>query len=45
MGIPEEDNKKTDHEKIFEELIIENFPKMRKEIITQVQEPRESQRG
>ena len=45
IGIPEEDNKKTDHEKIFEELIIENFPKMRKGIITQVQEPRESQTG
>ena len=45
IGIPEEGNKKTDHEKIFEELIIENFPKMRKEIITQVQEPRESQTG
>ena len=27
-----------DHEKIFEEIIVENFPKMGKEIITQVQE-------
>ena len=26
------------HEKILEEIIVENFPKMRKEIITQVQE-------
>ena len=30
--------KKKDHEKILEEIIVENFPKMRKEIITQVQE-------
>ena len=27
-----------DHEKILEEIIVENFPKMGKEIITQVQE-------
>ena len=26
------------HEKILEEIIVENFPKMRKEIATQVQE-------
>ena len=26
------------HEKIFEEIIVENFPKMGKEIATQVQE-------
>ena len=37
IGVPEEDKKK-DHEKILEEIIIENFPKMGKEIITQVQE-------
>ena len=37
IGVPEEDKKK-DHEKILEEIIVENFPKMRKEIITQVQE-------
>ena len=36
-GVPEEDKKK-DHEKILEEIIIENFPKMGKKIITQVQE-------
>ena len=35
--LPEEDKKK-DHEKILEEIIVENFPKMGKEIITQVQE-------
>ena len=29
---------KKDHEKILEEIIVENFPKMGKEIITQIQE-------
>ena len=38
IGVPEEEDKKKDHEKIFEEIIVENFPKMGKEIITQVQE-------
>ena len=37
-GVPEEEDKKKDHEKIFEETIVENFPKMGKEIITHVQE-------
>ena len=37
IGIPEEDKKKG-HEKILEEIIVENFPKMGKEIATQVQE-------
>ena len=36
IGVAEEDEKK-DHEKILEEIIVENFPKMGKEIITQVQ--------
>ena len=36
-GVPEEDKKK-DHEKILEEIIIENFPKMGTEIATQLQE-------
>ena len=34
----EEEDKKKGHEKIPEEIIVENFPKMGKEIITQVQE-------
>ena len=38
IGVPEEDDKKKDHEKILVEIIVENFPKMGKEIITQVQE-------
>ena len=38
IGVPEEEDKKRDHEKILEEIIVENFHKMGKEIITQVQE-------
>ena len=44
IGVPEEDKKKG-HEKILEGIIVENFPKMGKEIATQVQKPRESQTG
>ena len=36
IGVPEEEDRKKDHEKILEEIIVENFPKMGKEIITQV---------
>ena len=36
-GIPEEDKKKG-YEKIFKEIIVENFPKMSKEIVTEVKE-------
>ena len=35
IGVPEEEDKKKGHEKILEEIILENFPKMGKEIITQ----------
>ena len=38
IGVPEEEDKKKDHEKILEEIILENFPKVGKEITTQVQE-------
>ena len=38
IGIPEEENKKKGHEKLLEEIIVENFPKTGKEIVTQVQE-------
>ena len=37
-GVPEEEDKKKGHEKILEEIIVENFPKMGKKIITKVQE-------
>ena len=30
IGVPEEEDKKKGHEKILEEIIVENFPKMRK---------------
>ena len=38
IGVPEEEDKKKGHEKILEEIIVENFPKMGREIDTQVQE-------
>ena len=38
IGGPEKEDKKKDDKKILEEIIVENFPKMGKEIITQVQE-------
>ena len=34
-GVPEEEKKKR-YEKIFEEIIVENFPNMEKEIVNQV---------
>ena len=37
IGVPEEEEKKGT-EKIFEEIIVENFPNMGKEIVNQVQE-------
>ena len=38
IEVPEEEDKKKDHEKILEDIILENSPKMGKEIINQVQE-------
>ena len=35
---PKEEDKNKWHEKIFEEIIVENFPNMKKEIVSQVQE-------
>ena len=37
-GVPEEEEKKKGTEKIFQEIIVENFPNMGKEIVSQVQE-------
>ena len=45
IGVPEEEDKRKDHEKILEEIIVENFPKMGKEVITQVLGTQESQTG
>ena len=40
IGVPEEEDKKKGHEKILEEIIVENFPKMGNERAT-----RQSQTG
>ena len=40
IGVPEEEEKKKGTEKIFEEIIVENFLNMGKEIVNQVQEAR-----
>ena len=37
IGVPEEEKKKG-YEKIFKEIIVENFPNVEKEIVNQVQE-------
>ena len=36
IGVPEEEEKRKGYEKIFEEIIVENFPNMEKEIVNQV---------
>ena len=36
-GVPGEEEKKKGTETIFEEIIVENFPKMGKEVVNQVQ--------
>ena len=36
--VPEEEEKKKEYEKIFEETIVENSPNIEKEIVNQVQE-------
>ena len=38
IGVPEEEEKKKGTEKIFEDIIVENFLNMGKEIVSQVQE-------
>ena len=38
IEVPEEEDKKKGREKILEEIIVENLPKMGQEIATQVQE-------
>ena len=38
IGAPEEEEKEKGSEKIFEEIIVVNFPKVGKEIVSQVQE-------
>ena len=43
-GVPEEEEKKKEYEKIFEEIIVENFPKKENKIANQIQE-KESHTG
>ena len=38
IGVPEAEEKKKVYEKIFDEIIVENFPNMEKEIVNQAQE-------
>ena len=38
IGVTEKEEKKKGSENIFEEIIVENFPNMGKEIVTHVQE-------
>ena len=38
IGVPEEEEKKKGYGKFLEEIIVENFPNMEKEIANQVQE-------
>ena len=45
IGVPEEEGKKKGYEKIIEEIIVENFPNMEKEIVNQVQEVQMSHTG
>ena len=35
-GVPEEEEKRKGYEKFFEEIIVENFPNVEKEIVNQV---------
>ena len=45
LEVPEEEEEKKGYEKIFEEIIVENFPNMEKEIVNQVQEVQRVQYG
>ena len=38
IGVLQEEEKKKGYEKIFEEIIVDNFPNLEKEIVNQVQE-------
>ena len=37
IGLPEEEEKNKEYQKIFEEIVVENFPNVEKKIINQVQ--------
>ena len=44
IGVPEEEQKKKGYEKIFEEIIVENFPNMEK-VIVKSKRHKESHKG
>ena len=44
IGVPEEEKKKV-YEKIFEEIIVENFPNMEKEIVNKFKSHKKSHTG
>ena len=45
IGVPEEEEKKKEYEKILEEIIVENFPTMGKEIVNPLKRHKESHTG
>ena len=40
IGVPEEEEKNEGYEKIFGEIIVENFPNMEKKLVNQIQDCR-----
>ena len=45
IGVPEEEEKKKEYEKIFKEIIVENFPNMGKEYSIKSKRHKESHTG
>ena len=45
IGVPEKEEKNKEYEKIFEEIIVENFPNMGKEIVSPLKRHKESHTG
>ena len=45
LWVPEREEKKKGYEKIFEEITVEKFPNMEKEIVDQSRRHKESQTG
>ena len=45
IGVPEEEEKKKGYEKMFEEIIVENFPNMEKKIVNKSKRHKESPTG
>ena len=45
IGVPEEEEKKKGYEKIFEEIIVKNFPNMERGTVNQVQEVKKFHKG